>query len=171
MATDQPSKLRVMLDANVLVAGSLWPKFPYEVLEHAVKGDFQLVLSPQIIIEAREAAAEILPKRGVRLESVLKSSAYEEIPTPTDEEIAAHPELVRDPKDIHVALAAIAAKVDFLITQDKDFTERTEQTEELHQKIRIILPGTFLREYMGWTSEALAVIKGRKWSDIEGLGE
>lgn len=167
MATDQPSKLRVMLDANVLVAGSLWPRFPYEVLEHAVNGDFQLVLSPQIITEAREAAAEISPKRGARLESVLKASAYEEVPTPTDEEIAAHPDLVRDPKDIHVALAAINSQVDFLISQDKDFTEHTPQTEELHQKIHIILPGTFLREYMGWTSEDLEIVKSRKWADIE----
>ncbi len=171
MANDQPNKLRVMVDANVLVAGSLWPRFPYEVLEHAVKGDYQLVLSPQIITEAREAAAEISPKRGTRLENVLRASVYEETPTPSDDEIAAHAALVRDSKDVHVALAAIAAHVDFLITQDKDFTEHNEQTEELHQKIRIILPGTFLRVHMGWTSEALEAIRGRKWAEVEGVEE
>lgn len=152
MATDQPSKLRVMVDANVLVAGSLWPRFPYQVLEHAVNGDFQLVLSPQIIVEAQYSANEILPERASRLESVLSTSAYEEIATPSDEEIAANSQLVRDLKDIHVALAAIHAKVDFLVTQDKDFTEYTPDTEALHKKIRIILPGTFLREL--WDGQA-----------------
>ncbi|GIK66233.1 MAG: hypothetical protein BroJett018_40270 [Chloroflexota bacterium] len=167
MANGPLNKLRVMVDANVLVAGSLWPRLPYEVLEHAVNGDFQLVLTPQIITEAREAAAEISPMRGARLEGVLKASAYEEIPTPTEDEIAADAGLIRDPKDVHVALAAIAGKVDFLITQDKDFTEHTEQTEVLHQKINIILPGTFLREYMGWTSEALEAIRKRTWAELE----
>jgi predicted nucleic acid-binding protein len=52
MATNPPDKLRVMVDANVLFAGTLWPRFPYEVLRHAVLGDYQLVLSSRIIDEA-----------------------------------------------------------------------------------------------------------------------
>ena len=28
---------RVMLDANVLIAGSVWPRWPYEVLQHALR--------------------------------------------------------------------------------------------------------------------------------------
>lgn len=48
-----------MLDANVLFAASTWPQFPYEVLQHAVAGDYILVLTPRIIAEAREAILEI----------------------------------------------------------------------------------------------------------------
>jgi predicted nucleic acid-binding protein len=75
--------------------------------------------------------------------------------------------LIRDPKDVHVALAAINAKVDYLITRDKDFTDLDENTADLHQQLAIILPGTFLRECMGWTSASLESIATRKWSAIE----
>lgn len=36
MANDQPNKLRVMVDANVLVAGSLWPRCRYPKKEASV---------------------------------------------------------------------------------------------------------------------------------------
>lgn len=32
--------LRAMVDANVLIAGTAWPRFSYEVLSHAAQGDF-----------------------------------------------------------------------------------------------------------------------------------
>lgn len=38
-----------MVDANVLVSALGWPRFPDEVIQHAVKDDYQLVLSPRII--------------------------------------------------------------------------------------------------------------------------
>jgi hypothetical protein len=45
--------LRVMVDANILIAGSLWTHRSYVVLPHALAGDFQLVLSPCAITRAR----------------------------------------------------------------------------------------------------------------------
>lgn len=167
MAADPPNKLRVMVDANVLVAGSLWPRFPYEVLQHAIAGDYQLTLSAQIIREARTTVVELMPAEQWRLEEMLSMTEYEEAPMPTDEEIPANMHLVRDPKDIHVALAAITAQVDYLITQDKDFTARDESTTELHRRLNIMLPGTFLREHMGWSSEKLEAIRTRTWRDLE----
>jgi len=44
---------RVAVDANVLVAGTAFPRWSYEVLQHALKGDYTLVLSPIVIREAR----------------------------------------------------------------------------------------------------------------------
>lgn len=167
MATAPSHKLRVMVDANVLVAGSLWPRFPYAVLRHAVAGDYQLVLSARIIQEARTAVAEIAPSEQGRFEEMLTATDYEEVPTPTDEEVQANLHLVRDPKDVHVAWAAISAQVDLLVTQDRDFTDHDESTAELHRRLSIMLPGTFLREYMGWASEALEAIRYRTWQDIE----
>jgi predicted nucleic acid-binding protein len=70
---------------------------------------------------------------------------------------------VRDPKDIHVALAAISAKVDFLVSSDKDFTD---PDQPIRQKINILLPGAFLRVHMGWTSERLEAIRTRTWKDL-----
>lgn len=36
---------RVAVDTNVLIAGFGWPRWPYEVIQHAIVGDYQLVLS------------------------------------------------------------------------------------------------------------------------------
>jgi putative PIN family toxin of toxin-antitoxin system len=166
MAKNPPDRLRVMVDANVLVAGSAWPRFPYEVLQHAVSSDYQLVLSSRILQEARATLAEIASGQVAQLEDILAASQFEEVPTPTDEEIAAHPRLVRDPKDIHVALAAINANVDYLVSQDKDFTAQDETTAELRQRLNILLPAAFLRQHMRWTSEALEAIRKRTWTDL-----
>jgi predicted nucleic acid-binding protein len=155
-----------MVDANVIVNGVLWPRWPYEVLQHTVRGDYQLVLSPHIIKEARIAIAKIVPTQFDAIDKLLDTVDYEEAPNPTEEEILAAADLVRDPKDVHVALAAINAEVDFLLTRDRDFTDRDETTRELHQRLNILLPGTFLRQYMGWTSEALEAIRHRTWGDF-----
>ena len=160
------SKLRAMVDTNLLVAGMGWPRFPYEVLQHAVSGDYQLVLSSWIIQEARAAIAKVVPARKQAFEDFLSASEYEKVPSPTETAVQSNLDLVRDPKDVPVALAAINAQVDFLITQDKDFTDQDKTTEKLHQRLNIILPGTFLREHMGWTSEELEAIRHRNWDDL-----
>lgn len=115
--------LRVMVDANVLVAGLVWPRWPYALLQHAVASDFQLVLSPYIIEEARRHLARIAPVALPDLEEFLRTSEYEAVPDPTFDVVAARSALVRDPKDIPVAVAALQAQVDLLISHDKDLTE------------------------------------------------
>ncbi len=52
MDQTQP-ELRVMVDANILIAGSVWPRWSFEVLQHALRGDFHLVLSNYILQQAR----------------------------------------------------------------------------------------------------------------------
>ncbi len=166
METKDKTKLRIMVDANILVAGTGWPRFPYEVMRHATKGDFQLMLSSYIILEARQHIIRMMPEKLADFEIFLKESCYEDVPTPTLEEVSANTELVRDVKDIPIALAAINAKVDFLISQDKDFTAQDETTEKLRQQLKIMLSGTFLREQMGWTSEQLEAIRNRKGKEL-----
>lgn len=164
MAANPPSNLRVMVDANVLVAGTGWPRFPYAVLQHAVAGEFQLVLSPFIIDEARKHITRIFPELLPQLEQVLSTSEYEAVATPSNEELAQHLDLVRDKNDIPVALSAIQAGVDYLVSTDKDLTD---PNEPVHQYLNILLPGTFLRQHMGWTSEQLEAIRKRTWKDLE----
>ena len=43
-----------------------------------------------------------------------------------------------------------------------------ETTEELHQRLTVLLPGTFLRQVMGWSGEQLEALRGRSWQDLEG---
>jgi predicted nucleic acid-binding protein len=113
--TDKP---RVFLDANILIRGITFPRFPYEVLRHAARGDFMLVLSPMVLDSARFYVHERFPDYQETLEVLLELLDYELIPDPPPEQVAAHPNLVRDAKDIPVALAAINARADYLISTD-----------------------------------------------------
>lgn len=75
--------------------------------------------------------------------------------------------LVRDLDDVAIALVAIIAKVDYLVSEDKDLTVQDQTTAELRKQVKVVVSGTFLREVMGWTSEQLEAIRHRKWSDIQ----
>ena len=68
--------------------------------------------------------------------------------------------------DVPVALAAIAAGVDYVVSEDKDLTAKAETTAELRRDLKVLLSGTFLREVMGWTSEELEAVRYRKWNEL-----
>ncbi len=86
---------RVAVDANVLIAGVVFPRWPYEVLQHAIKGDFALVLSPIVIREAKRHIKLQFPGFEREFEQFLEVIGYEEAPVPTEEEIAQYSRLVR----------------------------------------------------------------------------
>ena len=160
------NKARAFIDATVLFAGSAFPRWPYEVLRHASTGDFRLVLSPLVIKQARRNLQKRFPEYLDRFETFIQSVDYELTSDPTLSEVAVNRNLIRDFSDVPVALSAISAKVDYLVSEDKDFTTQDETTVELRRHMKIMLSGTFLREVMGWTSEQLESIRHRKWSDI-----
>ncbi|MEW5987307.1 MAG: PIN domain-containing protein [Chloroflexota bacterium] len=165
MATNT-TNLRVMLDANVLIAGIVWPRWPYEVLRHALLGDFQLTLSQYVINQARRRIENRFPTHVQRLEEFLRDSGFEPVGEPTVEQLVQYKRLVRDETDVPIVLAALNASVDYLISEDKDLTTRDATTAELHKHLTILLSGTFLREVMGWTSEELENVRGRTWRDL-----
>ncbi len=159
--------VRAFLDANVLIRGVTFPRFPYEVLRHAARGDFIAIFSPLVLDSARLYVARLFPEHLDDLDVLLGILPYELAPDPSPEEVQAHAGLVRDPKDVPVALAAIRARATYLVSTDRGFTDEDESTAELRQFLRPIKVGTFLREVMGWTSEQLAAVEGRRWSDLE----
>ncbi len=159
--------LRVMVDANILIAGTLWPRWAHEVLLHAIKGDFTLILTPYIIAQARKRVQNRFPGGVSRLEEMLKLLDYELAENPTEEDVRSASSLVRDPTDIPVALAAIHANVDYLVSEDKDLTAEDETTQELRRHLIVLIAGTFLREVMGWGSEPLEKVRGRTWKDLD----
>jgi hypothetical protein len=87
---DPPNKPRTMTDANVLLAGNAFPRWPYEVLQHAVDGDFRLVLCPLIVKQARKHMRDRFPEHLPRLERFLREVKYELVPDPTQEQIDAN---------------------------------------------------------------------------------
>lgn len=164
-------KARVMLDTTVLVAGSGWPRWPYEVLLAYLRGEVQLVLSPYILDQARRTLRKRFSQHLQRFEDFIALAPIELVPDPPQEDLASNRHLVRDRTDLPIVLAAINSNVDYLISEDKDLTAQDATTAALHKRLAVRLPGTFLREVLGWTSERLEQVRGRSWKDLQESGK
>lgn len=159
-------QLRVIIDANTLVRGVIHPRFAFEVLNHAFKGDFKLILIPYTIEEAIRNTAKHFPNRLQPLEQFLTKCPYTLLKDPTLAELKKHDGLIRDKTDLPLAVAAIKAKVDYLISNDKDFVGTDSTTTQIQSQVNCITAGNFLRKVMGWTSDELSEIQRRKWDDL-----
>jgi predicted nucleic acid-binding protein len=155
------NKTRVFADANILFAGSSFPRWSYEILQHALNEDYKLVICPLVIDSTRRHLQKRFPEHIGRFENFLQKADYELAPDPTKEEVEANHNLVRDESDIGVALAAIAAKVDYLVSEDKDLSAQDETTSELRRHIKVLISGTFYVK--SWAGQA----KNWKRSAIE----
>jgi hypothetical protein len=160
------SGTRVLVDATVLIAGSGWPRWPREVLLAGLRGEFQLVLCPYVIRQAHRNLSMRFPQHLGRFEAFLSMTSFELVPDPDPQAVAENIDLVRDQSDVPIALAAIDAGVDYLVSEDKDLTAHDETTAKLDRQLTVLLPGTFLRQVLGWTSEELEEIRHRRWSDL-----
>jgi putative PIN family toxin of toxin-antitoxin system len=168
MAIRQNSNLpRVMVDTSVLISGSAWPRWPHEVLLAGLREEFQLVLCPYILQETRYVLQNRFARHVSRFDELIAQTDFELVADPAQEEIEQNKNLVRDIMDVPIALTAINAKVDYLVSQDKDLTARDETTAALRKQVKVMIAGTFLREVLGWTSEELEAIRHRKWSDLD----
>jgi len=157
-----------MVDANVLLAGVVFPRWPWEILRHAVRGDFQLVLCPYVIRQARRRIAQRFPESLDAFDGFLFRCPYELVPDPSAEDVQARIGLVRDVTDVPVALAAMRAGVDHLVSEDKDLTAVDVTTAQLRRHIQPLISGTFLRQVMGWSHVELEAVRGRTWDELEG---
>lgn len=100
------------------------------------------------------------------MELFLATCQFELAPAPNVEEVQANADLVRDVTDVPVALSAIKARPDHLVTNDEDFhTERTK-TVLKKQGVQVMRVGTFLAEVMGWKSRELEAIRLREWAEM-----
>lgn len=164
--SDRP--LRVMADTNVLITGVIFPRAFYEFLQHALHGDFTLVLSEQVLAESqRWMERKATPSQRAAMEIFLGECEYELVLDPSPQEVEAHSDLVRDITDVPLGLAAIAAKAAYLVTNDRDLTVRNDTTAELRKQVQPMLVGTFLHEVMGWSHEQLEAVRGRTWEEME----
>jgi predicted nucleic acid-binding protein len=160
-----PVRLRVALDANVLIAGTMLPRWPHEVMRAALLGTFDTALPEQVVQEAR---GHLPGRRGLEdLDAFLIDCAVELLPMPSPDLVMTNLDLVRSEKDVPIALALLAANVDILVTNDRDFTDEGATAERFREKVRVMLPAVFLRDVVGWTSSELESIRNRGWSDLQ----
>ncbi len=128
---EPPTRLRVFVDANVLIRGITFPRYPYEVLRLAAQHKIILVVSPSVLADARHYLTALFPAHLPKLDALLAIAAVEIVADPAAEEVSAHRNLVRDVRDVPVVLAAAKAHVDYLVSTDADLTDMDESTQAL----------------------------------------
>ena len=114
--TERDSKMRILIDTNVLISALLFPKStPARALFLAAQRH-QLVLCDRNVAELREVLNRKAPQLLSDAEVLLAELSYELIPAVEHAE-----KLIRDAKDQPILNAAIVADVDIILTGDKDF--------------------------------------------------
>lgn len=168
---DTPRRPRVFVDANILIRGITFPRYPYEILRLAARHRLVLVMSPSVLADARHYLSLLFPDHLPKLDGFLATALTEVIADPTPEDVTSHCDLVRDFKDVPVVMAAAAAGVDYLLSTDADLTDIDQSTESLRRFIapgKVMKPGAFLSEVVGWSHADLEAISRRQWRDIKG---
>ena len=127
-------RLRVALDANVLIAGIRLPRWPHEVMRAALGGFFDVALPAQVIVEAGRHLTQ--PAQTAALRFFLTASGLEELPMPPASELSRNWDLVRSERDVPIALALLKGEVDILVTSDRDFTEQAATAERFRNRVR-----------------------------------
>ena len=161
----------VFIDANVLIRGLTLPRLPFEVLRAGVLGQVQLVTSRTTLGRARFYIETRFPTQLERFERFLHTGVIGVVEDPSEGVIRMYPNPVRDEDDVPVALAAIQAGAEYLVSTDPDLTVVDKSTEELRRRIIPIRPGDFLKEVLGWTSTELSRIEMRTWAALEAEGD
>ena len=114
--------MKAVIDTNVLMAGLLWRGPPHALLEHVRAGTVSLVSSPALLAELGDVMARAKfdaiftrthTSRERSLADVRRLAEVIEPPA------LLHP-ACRDPEDDKVLALAIAAKVDLVVSGDKD---------------------------------------------------
>jgi putative PIN family toxin of toxin-antitoxin system len=115
-----------MPDTNILVSAALFPNsVTAAAYMKAVAPPHKSVVCDYAMEELRRVFNEKFPRRIPDYEKFVSIMALtvEIVYTPPEEEQAKDEGKVRDAKDRPILRAALAAKVDVLITGDKDFWE------------------------------------------------
>ena len=106
---------RVLVDTNVLLAALVFPRGVAAAAFSRVINEERLVLTQQILDEAREVVGRKWPERLASANSFLAALEYELLP------VAPSNVKIRDPHDQPILDAALAGDVDVILTGDKDF--------------------------------------------------
>jgi putative PIN family toxin of toxin-antitoxin system len=118
--------MKCLIDTNVLVSAALFPdSVPAQAYMKSAVPPYKAVVCDYSMDELRRVFNEKFPHRIQDYERFVAALLFsvEIISTPSDEEREESEKQLRDIDDRPILRAAIAAKVDVLISGDKDFLE------------------------------------------------
>ena len=112
---------KVIIDTNVLISAILKGRIPRLVIQFIVgSSNYQWVVSEEILAEYKE----VLNRKKFKLPDEIKNQWLAIIDLATTLiDVNFELDFPRDQKDAKFLECAVAAKADFLITGDADFTE------------------------------------------------
>jgi putative PIN family toxin of toxin-antitoxin system len=145
----QPNRppLRVVLDANVFVSGSVSRKgYEGQILDLAADEQIVLVLCNYILEETRRHIRGHGGEVGLFwFNKFIDRIQFEHVADPSLFEVFQHVNLVPgDMKDVPVALVAINNRVDYLISGDTHLNAGDRTTFSIDARIRVMKPRAFI---------------------------
>lgn len=114
--------MRVVIDTNVLIAGLLWHGSPHALLTQVRSGALGLVSSPALLVELADVLSRtkfdaVLKRTSTSRERLL--AEVRQLTQVLDPPPLAQP-VCRDPDDDKVLALALAARVELIVSGDRD---------------------------------------------------
>ena len=134
--------IKAVLNTNILISAIVFGGKPRQVLESAIKGHIQLVLTEEIIEEMRavlEGKKFQFPSEITDL-IVHELEALAEIAKPKERLTV----IEKNPEDNQVLECAVESQADYVVTGDMHLLETKES-----KGTKIMMPGEFL-EFLGF---------------------
>ena len=144
-------KPNIFLDSSALVAGAISNTGAARALLLLGEfGDIVITISEMVVVESERSVARKSPLNLDNLRSLIRISKVKIVRNPPMEESQANLYLIKDPGDVPILLAAMKAKVDFLVTHNrKHFLDDPKVSE--NSGLRIGTPG----DVLAWLRENL----------------
>jgi putative PIN family toxin of toxin-antitoxin system len=113
-------KPKVFLDTNAFISGMVFAGNERRLLDAVIDGKLELTLSPDVIEETNEVLRKKFPKHVVLFPLFLKSVKRRVITRRMYRGLErGYFDVLEDKGDIPILAAAVAARVDYLVTGDR----------------------------------------------------
>ena len=115
--------MKLVVDINVLVSGSLWRGNPSRLVDALLDGAATLCVSPAVLAEfeeviQRDKFQKRIGEKGRRTHEII--SRFRAAALIVEGRAIPLPFTLRDPDDVHVLSCAVDANADAIITGDND---------------------------------------------------
>ena len=151
------SRSSLFLDSSVLFAGVVSAGGAARaLLLLAEAGQVDLLISEQVVAETERAVARKAPAALSELRQAILQSQARIVHDPEPREVHTHLDWMADPTDVPILLAAMQARVDYLVTLNRRHFLDDPQVAQ-RSGLRIGTPGdalAWVRGQLRWVEEA-----------------